>query len=442
MAGLGALAVFAAGWTALVLAAPAGADPVNPSDQQINQAQAEADANAAELGRLNGVVAAIDAQVARDQQQAQDALDRYDKATQDVAAAIAAVDAAQAALDAAKQAEQLERQHGRELAVESYMSSTPFTSSALLLAKDPSQAVETLDTRRYLSARQIEQVAAVTVAVVGSSNAEASLRAAQKVAEDLQIEADRLKDEALATLRNTQAQKVTLDAQRAAANDQAAQAAGKLAGLKDQRAAYDAWAAEQARLAELERQRQAAIAAAQAAERQRAAEEAQRQRASAGAPSAPAASSGGGSAAPSTPTYTVGGDGAEWVKPLAPGSYYVSSCYCARWGTFHDGVDLAAAYGTPIYAIGAGTVVAAGPASGYGNWVVINHGNGYYSVYGHMKVLAVSVGQSVGPGQLIAYVASEGQSTGPHLHLTIKRGGINGPSLDPEVYLATRGVYL
>ncbi|MCW2602770.1 MAG: hypothetical protein JWN61_905, partial [Pseudonocardiales bacterium] len=71
-----------------------------------------------------------------------------------------------------------------------------------------------------------------------------------------------------------------------------------------------------------------------------------------------------------------------------------------------DGDDLAAPL-TPITATGAGSVVAAGPASGFGNWIVIDHGNGAFTVYGHMRTLTVSVGQTVSPGQLIAYVGSE-----------------------------------
>ncbi|MDQ1740007.1 MAG: hypothetical protein QOE53_1659, partial [Pseudonocardiales bacterium] len=133
-------------------------------------------------------------------------------------------------------------------------------------------------------------------------------------------------------------------------------------------------------------------------------------------------------------------DDQPWTLPLPAGSFYLSTCFCMRWGEFHPGDDLAAGYGTPIYAIGAGTVVAAGPAQGFGNWVVIDHGNGFTSIYGHMKVLAVSPGQSVRVGQTIAYVGTEGHSTGPHLHLEVRIGGMSGPPVDPQVFLARRGV--
>jgi murein DD-endopeptidase MepM/ murein hydrolase activator NlpD len=147
-------------------------------------------------------------------------------------------------------------------------------------------------------------------------------------------------------------------------------------------------------------------------------------------------------------SYVPGGPGltplpgTAWVKPLT--SYTVSSCYCARWGSFHHGVDLAAPAGTPIYAVGAGTVVAAGPAEGFGNWVVVDHHDGSFSIYGHMRVLATVVGNQVQPGTLIAYVGSEGESTGPHLHFEVRLGSYANASssTDPTIWLAQRGVTL
>ena len=124
--------------------------------------------------------------------------------------------------------------------------------------------------------------------------------------------------------------------------------------------------------------------------------------------------------------------------------YTLSSCYCARWGTFHHGVDLAGPLGEPIYAVGPGTVVASGPAQGFGNWVVIDHHDGTFSIYGHMRVLVARVGQNVTAGVLIAYEGQEGQSTGPHLHFEVRVGSFHGPqnSTDPIVWLRQRGVTL
>jgi murein DD-endopeptidase MepM/ murein hydrolase activator NlpD len=127
----------------------------------------------------------------------------------------------------------------------------------------------------------------------------------------------------------------------------------------------------------------------------------------------------------------------HWVRP---GTGYLSSCYCARWGTFHYGIDLAAPFGSPIYAAGDGVVIEAGPASGFGQWVVIQHANGDLSVYGHMSKFLVHKGERVQAGQLIALVGSEGESTGNHLHFEVRVGGLNGDRVDPVAWLAARGV--
>src|SRR5262249_12251153 len=110
----------------------------------------------------------------------------------------------------------------------------------------------------------------------------------------------------------------------------------------------------------------------------------------------------------------------RWVRP---GTGVLTSTFGPRWGTFHYGIDLAAPYGSPIYAAGDGLVIEAGPASGFGNWVVIQHANGDVTVYGHMYKYLVRVGERVQAGQLIALVGSEGESTGPHLHFEVHLGG-------------------
>jgi len=109
---------------------------------------------------------------------------------------------------------------------------------------------------------------------------------------------------------------------------------------------------------------------------------------------------------------------------------------------FHPGMDFAAAQGTEIYATGDGTVERAdATAQGYGNHIVINHGYGYETLYGHMSKMAVKVGQQVKRGQLIGYVGSTGLSTAPHVHYEVhKNGQIVNPinfyynDLTPEQY--------
>ncbi len=99
---------------------------------------------------------------------------------------------------------------------------------------------------------------------------------------------------------------------------------------------------------------------------------------------------------------------------------------------FHAGIDIGAAYGTSILAANAGVVIVAGyNAGGYGNYVVINHGGGYTTLYAHCSSLLVSVGQSVSRGQVIATCGSTGMSTGPHIHFEVQ---LNGQTTNPMQY--------
>jgi murein DD-endopeptidase MepM/ murein hydrolase activator NlpD len=111
-----------------------------------------------------------------------------------------------------------------------------------------------------------------------------------------------------------------------------------------------------------------------------------------------------------------------------------------RWGTMHWGLDLAAPLGTPIVAAADGVVLRAGPASGYGYAVYIQDADGNVQIYGHMRYMFVEAGDVVSAGDLIAKVGNQGQSTGPHLHFEIHEGGLNGDPIDPQEWLAERGV--
>ncbi|MDO4685949.1 MAG: M23 family metallopeptidase [Corynebacterium sp.] len=120
----------------------------------------------------------------------------------------------------------------------------------------------------------------------------------------------------------------------------------------------------------------------------------------------------------------------------AVGSF--TSPFGPRWGTFHNGIDIANAVGTPINAVMDGTVIDSGPASGYGQWIRIRHDDGAISVYGHMETLDVSVGDRVVAGQKIAGMGNRGFSTGPHLHFEIHPDGQS--AVDPVPWLAARGI--
>jgi murein DD-endopeptidase MepM/ murein hydrolase activator NlpD len=128
---------------------------------------------------------------------------------------------------------------------------------------------------------------------------------------------------------------------------------------------------------------------------------------------------------------------ARWVNPLPEAS--VTSCFGPRWGRLHAGVDLAAPDGTPIRAAGTGVVVAAGPAEGYGNAVLIDHGNGFLTHYGHMSAITVAVGQKVVAGQQIGNEGSTGHSTGPHLHFEVHAGYYKNP-IEPTQWIHDHGV--
>lgn len=144
-----------------------------------------------------------------------------------------------------------------------------------------------------------------------------------------------------------------------------------------------------------------------------------------GAPVVPVAKSGW--AAPSTGRRTSDFGGRE-----SP---------CRGCSSYHEGTDLAAGCGSPIYAANSGTVISSGPASGFGNWIRIDHGNNVVTVYGHIftKDLLVEKGEKVKAGQLIAREGSNGLGSGCHVHFEVH---VNGQPIDPEPFMAQRGVTL
>jgi len=115
-----------------------------------------------------------------------------------------------------------------------------------------------------------------------------------------------------------------------------------------------------------------------------------------------------------------------------PSTGVVSSEFGKRWGRQHEGIDLAAAHGTPITAAEHGEVYFAGRLGGYGNTVLIDHGGGMHTLYAHQAELFVEEGDDVVAGQEIGTMGSTGRSTGPHLHFEIQ---LNGEPVDPLEYL-------
>ena len=129
---------------------------------------------------------------------------------------------------------------------------------------------------------------------------------------------------------------------------------------------------------------------------------------------------------------------AERPKFVRPSSGRVTSGFGARWGTTHYGLDFAAPIGTPIVAAADGVVIEAGPASGFGLWVRIQHADGTITVYGHMQDFSVHEGETVKAGEQIARTGNRGQSTGPHLHFEVWEPG--GRKINPRPWLIEHGV--
>jgi murein DD-endopeptidase MepM/ murein hydrolase activator NlpD len=125
----------------------------------------------------------------------------------------------------------------------------------------------------------------------------------------------------------------------------------------------------------------------------------------------------------------------HWVAPIV-------ARLTQRFGgaNGHPGIDLGAAYGTPIDAAHRGTVIYAGWESGYGNFIQIMHENNVVTCYGHLSKILVHVGQSVDTGQEIGLEGSTGHSTGPHLHFEVRLGGQYGTKIDPLAWLAEHGI--
>ena len=132
---------------------------------------------------------------------------------------------------------------------------------------------------------------------------------------------------------------------------------------------------------------------------------------------------------------TPGESTGSFMWPV-PHTHSITSYMEWRWGRMHNGIDIAGGgdYGQPFVAADGGTVVWAGDdGGGYGNYVMIDHGNGYMTVYGHACELACSTGDYVSQGQVIGYIGSTGNSTGPHLHFEVR---LDGEYQDPLNYVS------
>lgn len=152
-------------------------------------------------------------------------------------------------------------------------------------------------------------------------------------------------------------------------------------------------------------------------------------------------------AAEAAAAAAAGGGGSGGGNANATGSFlwpvasyvYVSSRFGLRVHPItgekksHTGIDIASNQGTAVYASDGGSVTLAGWNGGYGNCIMIDHGNGYVTLYGHLSSISVSVGQTVSQGATIGAVGSTGNTTGPHLHFEVLK---NGTRIDPEQFFS------
>ncbi len=289
--------------------------------------------------------------------------------------------------------------------------------------------VEALATEAVLS-EEIRQIAVLGFVNADNGNSTAAFLASSDFTEALRQNAllDHANQDAVELLEDLR----IVQEDRAVAEALAAEAVEESAALESEMATILVGYDEQRQVqAELKAEMESRVAAWEATVAEFAAEEqslsdfirAEERRLNPPTPATPAAPR------PGTPSVS----GFQW-----PVGGSVTSGYGYRthpiFGTrrLHRGLDISGSTGTPIAAANGGTVILAGWNGGYGKAVVISHGSGITSLYAHQSQIAVSVGDTVSRGDIIGYVGSTGQSTGPHLHFEIRS---NGTAVDPRPYL-------
>ncbi|WP_345203362.1 M23 family metallopeptidase [Fodinibacter luteus] len=206
-------------------------------------------------------------------------------------------------------------------------------------------------------------------------------------------------------------------------------------------------AAEAAALTDLAQRRQASAMQTAALQgrveaKQRAARDAKRKAAAArakkeAAAKAAAKKAAAAKAAAAKARVKAAREGKRWVRPIA--RWNITSGYGWRWGKTHDGLDVGASTGTPLYAMSRGTVLKAGYFPSFGNKVEIRYWDGTVSWYAHLSRISVSPGERVMPGEVVGAVGNTGNSFGSHLHLEIHPTGGDNP-VNPYPWLKRKGL--
>jgi len=382
-----------------------------PSWGDVQAARNSVSAKQAEIAKIDAALAGIAAEVSRTQQVAEQkgteyqvALQQHDEAAAKLATLKTQADDAKAKAEQSKQAAgqlaaRMARAGGDDLSSTLFFNGNG--SKKLLAQLGIASLVKGKSSGIYDRAVQ-DQNAAQSLSDQADV-AEKALKATADTAQTAMEEANAASQAAEAALAEQESNKSRLEAQRAAlAQNVTITEAGFNQGEAIRKEAA----------------RQAAIkAAAEAAAAQAAWNAAH--------PSQP---SGGGAVTPSGWVRPSGGRVGDTFGPRINPVTHIN--------TPHEGVDLQPAKGSPIYAAAAGTITFAGVSGGYGNLITINHGGGLYTRYGHILSF-VKTGGPVAAGQLIAYVGSTGNSTGPHLHFEVRPGNV---AIDPQPFMRARGV--
>ncbi len=382
-------------------------------DARVEAARSQHDAVAAEIAVLGGRVAEAEQKLQRMTLEAEAASGNALAAQAALDAANQEAEAAEIALSEAEQAVGEAQDEVSEIGRQAYMGGGHQAFGDLqvfLHAEGPAELLEQAATLDTLGEQRAETLGAMEIVEVQQVRAELAAQATVDERDRAAGAAAEAHAAAAQQLSGAQAEFDALALQKLGLAEQLRDAEIRLLQMEGARDAARAWEAQQAA-------REAAAAAASAVTTT----------AAPAAASGARASSGGGG----------GGGGA-----VAPTTGRVTSCYGSRWGTLHAGVDIAAPIGTPVHTPESGVVVQAGPASGFGLAVAVQHTDGVITVYGHVNSFFVTPGQVVAGGERIAEVGNRGQSTGPHLHFEVHRGGLYVDRVDPAPWLAQRGISL
>ena len=398
-----AATLFAAAFAGVPAATAAPAD-----DARVEAARSQHDAVAAEIATLGGRVAEAEETLQRMTLEAEAASGNALAAQAALDAATQEADAAEVALFQAEQAVGEAQDEVSEMGRQAYMGGGQETFGDLHLlldAEGPAELLQQAATLETLGEQRAETLAAMEIVEVQQARAEQAAQSTVAERDRAAGAAAEAHAAAAKQLSGAQAEFDALSLQKLALAQQLRDAEIRLLQMQGARDAARAWEAQQAA-------REAAAAAASAVT-------------TTAAPAARSLASGGGGGG--TAALTTG---------------RVTSCYGSRWGTLHAGIDIAAPIGTPVYTPESGVVLQAGPASGFGLAVAVQHGDGTITLYGHVNRFFVRVGQAVAAGEQIAEVGNRGQSTGPHLHFEVHKGGLYANRTNPVPWLSAHGISL